>query len=151
MFGLKEPNKTADALTEIYRVWIGGRGNSCGQIADAANIPQARTVQCHIAAPATRAKDIHLLQYMALLGPEFVNDVLALIGMGGAHETEARCYDAKTAAANTASYLAAKLHWLEDGRIDHRERPQLIKAAEAHLVDTSRLLQAARANMLEAA
>jgi hypothetical protein len=92
-----------------------------------------RTIRAHILGDAG-ANGTKLMRYFAFFGPEFVNSVLAMIGMGGAHwinaaeETNEFMLNSKT-----VSLLKEISDALEDGRVDHQEKARILPVAR-HLL-----------------
>ncbi|MBC05693.1 hypothetical protein [Thalassospira sp.] len=70
-----------------------------------------------------------LMVLMDALPPRFANQILAMIGMGGAKQMTPEEISFHEVAEGAASYTAMFLNFMADGRIDHVERPELVKVA----------------------
>ena len=68
-----------------------------------------------------------LLRMFRLFGPGFANRVLHLAGLGGCYRQEVQEVSDLNLNANTAKLIGALGEALRDGRIDARERPEILR------------------------
>lgn len=85
----------------------------------------ARTLECYRRGEALPGLVAFLLMADAL-GPEFVNEVLDVVGMTGAHRAGADEPSGNELLAHTAKVTARLADMMADGRLDHRERRELV-------------------------
>jgi len=81
-----------------------------------------------------------LMVLMEALGPRFTNRLLAKVGMGGAREMSPEEIGFHDVAEGAASYCQTFIRAMADNRIDHIERPELLKLARAMQDNLTRFL-----------
>lgn len=114
----------ARAIADALRLWVGaGRRYSLAAVAAAGGIPE-RTVKSYRAGETTPSF-ANFLTLAGVLGPQFFNACLR----GLPFEVRATDPDDTTPQellADVCGFSAGLAQALADGRIDHRERPEIL-------------------------
>ncbi|PLX36966.1 MAG: hypothetical protein C0605_07815 [Hyphomicrobiales bacterium] len=122
----------AEAFSDALRVHVGrGKPWSVEALAAATALDFATVKGYH--AGANGPSLAKFLTIAAVLPDEFINRVLALAGFGGAARLEPDAVSALTVNRQISDLMAQFAAALEDGRIDHRERAELVASARALL------------------
>ena len=125
---------TSDLTTPHVSAGLGlyvgtGRRYSYGALSDAIGVDK-RTIQAHAHGQCTPEVP-HLLRYMAVLPDAFAGHVLGLIGISVSRDTDAETLGPSTIVVRMTARLSLLAEALEDGRIDHQERNELIREMSA--------------------
>lgn len=116
-------------------LFVGKRGKKMSVETAAALTGLAESTIVKVGDGETTPAFFKVLRLLAVVDePSLVNSVLGLIGYGGAYRLDATDQCPKQTACGTARFLSALLVKLEDGRIDHIERPEALAEAEEALV-----------------
>lgn len=116
----------AACIQEALRRHIGaGQRFSVREAADAVNI-QESTLYGYLGGDGVPTMDT-FLNLCRLLGPEFINDVLRLTGHDGVRASAAPAGNDHELNADIAAAQAQLGNGLRDGRIDHSERPRIVR------------------------
>ncbi len=114
-----------EIVTDALRAEMGfGKPLSVAEVAVLIGVPE-RTVKSHHQGTNMPPVDT-LLRYAAVLPARFTARVLAPAGLSGIVATEGAACSAPELMSHLAEEVAALANMLEDGRINHRERLELV-------------------------
>jgi hypothetical protein len=117
------------AVADIMQKYKSAQNETVKGFAEKAGV-SATTARGHFDNTQTNCPNVaHFLAYAEYLGPEFVNDVLALIGMGHARRTTRTIICPFGFHAESSRWAADQAVALADRVLDHQEKAYLAPIA----------------------
>lgn len=87
---------------------------------------------------------LDLLKCCGLIGPEFANALMAVVGFNGLHRIEPGVMNVLEVASNLSSASASTTQKAIDGRIDHQEAARLVTEYETMINNLSEAVEVLR-------